>query len=138
MKKIAIAILFLAGALTVNSCKKKECPKPEVWAPGNWKATELYNNGVLQSPSDPETACSLRDSFTFDEGGTGTAKTYSYSGGICSESTASVDWVENIDKHILIVTMNPPSGWSVKFTYENKDKFYIENDLHDKQVFERQ
>ncbi len=138
MKKIAIAILFLAGAFTINSCKKKECPKPEVWAPGDWKATESYDNGVLQSPSDPEVACYLQDTFTFENDGSGTYNAHSYSSGNCTASTVSVDWVENIDKKILIITLNPPSGWSIKFTYENKDKFYIESDNHDKLVFERQ
>jgi len=138
MKKIAIAILFLAGAFTINSCKKKECPKPEVWAPGNWKLTEIYDQGVLQSPSDPETACHLQNTFTLEDDGTGTYNAHNYSNNNCTLDVIPVDWVENIDKKILIITLNPPSGWALKYTYDNKNKFYIENDLHSKLVFERQ
>jgi len=138
MKKIAIAILFLAGAFTINSCKKKECPKPEVWAPGNWKATEYYDSGVLQNSTDPEIACILQDNFTLNDDGTGTSRSHSYNNGICTENSATIEWAENIDKKILIITADPPIGWSIKFTYENKDKLYIENDIHNKEVFERQ
>ena len=136
MKKIAIAILFLTVAFAINSCKKKECPKPEVWAPGKWKATEWYDHGVLQDPSDPEVACYLQTNFIFGADGLGKLRRFVYNPGTCEMFTIDFDWAENLDKKFLYIKID--RGPFIEFTYENKNKFYLLDDQQQKYVFERQ
>ena len=138
MKQTIGILIFLLVLPSLNSCKKKSCSEPEVWGTGTWKCTEYYVNGVLQDPSDPASACILSNKYILDSDGTGKAIFHSYSNNTCHTNILQVDWLENTDEKFIFITINPPEGYSFKYDYDGKNRFYIADVQGNKLVYERQ
>jgi len=141
MKKFLILTVAALVGFTANSCKKKECPKPEVWGVGTWKMTEYYDNGVLQDSSDPRIACTLQQTIQLndDAKGTWTFTQFDNSTNTCTSDPSPVtSWAENLDKKTLMITIH---FWGLdlgeEFIYENKDKMYHQSSTK-KYVYEKQ
>ena len=141
MKKLLILTIAALVGFSTNSCKKQECPKPEVWGVGTWKMTQYFDNGVLQDPSDPEVACSLQQTIqlTDDAKGTWTFTQFDSNTNTCTQDPHQItSWAENIDKKTLMITVHI---WGLdlgeEFIYDNKDKMHFQSSSS-KYVFEKQ
>jgi len=138
MKKPFSLIVWISAVILAVSCKKKACPKPEVWGVGTWKLTEFYDNGVLQNPSDPEIACKLNTTIQLDDDNQGTWTFYSYGSSCTPNVRHVVAWAENIETKRLMVTIHTlGSDSGVNFVYVNKDKITNETGRY-KTVYEKQ
>ncbi len=94
MKKLLILTIVALVGFSTDSCKKKACPKPEVWGVGTWKMTEYYHNGVLQDPSDPDVACYLQETIQLNDVGSGTwnLKIYHSGTNTCTTNPYPITW----------------------------------------------
>ncbi len=141
MKKLLILTIAALVGFSTNSCKKKECPKPEVWGVGIWKMTEYYDNGVLQDASDPAVGCLLQETIQLNDDAQGTWTFTQFDGNTntCTPDPAPItSWAENLDKKTLMVTIHLLGvDLGEEFIYENKDKMYHQSSS-DKFVFEKQ
>ena len=120
MKKLLILFLFAGIAFSTTSCKKKECPKPEVWAPGTWNATKFFYQGQEQDASDPQIACYISDVIEFNEDGTGHWEfhTYDSNSSTCNNTTYPIQsWAENLKNKTLFIDIDVAQ---LKFEYSDK------------------
>jgi len=142
MKKLLILFLFAGLVFSTTSCKKKECPKPEVWGVGTWKATKYVENGAEQSSSDPEVACILTNQLNLNDSWEGSWEYHYYDSNNSSCETIHLtldSWLENIDKKILVVNFTYNQiEFSFPFKYTDDSHFRLENDAQNYLEFTKQ
>ena len=119
--------VLIAGITVITvSCKKKACPKPEVWGVGTWKLTEFYDNGVLQDPSDPSIACLLTETIRFNNNTKGTWTLPHYNNNNCTQNNYQIlAWTENTKKKkLMLAVLFSGIEYGLEFIYNEKNEMY--------------
>jgi len=144
MKKILLLFVLAGLVFSTNSCKKKECPKPEVRGAGTWDATKIVDpNGQELDSTNPAVACYLTDEMVLNKDHNGTSwvfPSYDPNASTCTPYNLTVSsWAENLDVNKLYVTVTyQGTSYDFHFTYTSKTEFYQEFSGGYKEYYKKQ